>query len=179
MASARKGSIVDESTVGVTSVFTRHGSHAVLEEGAGADETTLGALGYKQEFKRCVTHPFRTKPQADVLIETSPSGNHFRFPFLCWVCCHLSRQPSATAWVTQAQVAPYGDGSSLQPSSNPRLSPWLSCARACRPLEASTTHPLCLRPKDGDHLLLGLWAGPISVDSLPVHALSTMRWPPC
>ncbi len=53
MASPRKGSVsVDENKVGVTSVFTKRGDHAILEEGATGDEMTLGALGYKQEFKR-------------------------------------------------------------------------------------------------------------------------------
>ncbi|KIX10673.1 uncharacterized protein Z518_01757 [Rhinocladiella mackenziei CBS 650.93] len=57
MATTRKGSItvVDENTVGVTSVFTKRGDHAVLQEGATKDEVTLGALGYKQEFKRDFT----------------------------------------------------------------------------------------------------------------------------
>jgi len=54
MSATRKGSItvIDENAVGVTSVFSKRGEHAVLEEGATADEVTLGALGYKQEFKR-------------------------------------------------------------------------------------------------------------------------------
>lgn len=63
MAAGRKGSItvVDENVVGVTSVFAKSGEHAILEEGATADEVTLGALGYKQEFKRySINH--RTPP---------------------------------------------------------------------------------------------------------------------
>ncbi|KEF61990.1 uncharacterized protein A1O9_03562 [Exophiala aquamarina CBS 119918] len=57
MTAPRKGSVtvVDENAVGVTSVFAKRGEHAVLEEGASADEVTLGALGYKQEFKRDFT----------------------------------------------------------------------------------------------------------------------------
>lgn len=57
MASERKQSVsvVDENAVGVTSVFAQRGSHAILEEGATHDEVTLGALGYKQEFKRYVS----------------------------------------------------------------------------------------------------------------------------
>ena len=54
MSAPRKGSITDinEDKVAVTSVFASRGEHAVLEEGATVDEQTLGALGYKQEFKR-------------------------------------------------------------------------------------------------------------------------------
>jgi hypothetical protein len=43
---------IDESAVRVTSVFGQHGTHAMIEEGATRDERDLGALGYKQEFKR-------------------------------------------------------------------------------------------------------------------------------
>lgn len=45
--------VIDENAVGVTSIFAKRSDHAVLEEGANKDEMTLGALGYKQEFKRC------------------------------------------------------------------------------------------------------------------------------
>lgn len=38
--------------VHVTSVLTPQHEHAILDEGATPDEKTLGALGYKQEFKR-------------------------------------------------------------------------------------------------------------------------------
>ncbi|EXJ80126.1 hypothetical protein A1O1_08268 [Capronia coronata CBS 617.96] len=57
METQRKASItvVDESTVGVTSVLARRGEHAILQEGVSKDELTLGALGYKQEFKRDFT----------------------------------------------------------------------------------------------------------------------------
>ena len=54
--------VIDENAVGVTSVFANRGAHAVLEEGANQDEITLGALGYKQEFKRCVPQVFTAKP---------------------------------------------------------------------------------------------------------------------
>lgn len=36
----------------VTSLMAREDEHAVLGEDATLDEKTLGALGYKQEFKR-------------------------------------------------------------------------------------------------------------------------------
>ena len=39
----------------VTSVFERQHSLAVIDEGAAHDDKTLGALGYKQEFKRDFT----------------------------------------------------------------------------------------------------------------------------
>lgn len=46
MAVTRSASItvVDEEKVGVTSVFTTRGEHAVVQEGADQDEVTLGAL---------------------------------------------------------------------------------------------------------------------------------------
>lgn len=43
---------VDESKLHVTSVLAQKGEHAVLDHIADADEEILGALGYKQEFKR-------------------------------------------------------------------------------------------------------------------------------
>jgi hypothetical protein len=45
---------VDESKLHVTSVLAQKGEHAVLDHFADADEEILGALGYKQEFKRYV-----------------------------------------------------------------------------------------------------------------------------
>ena len=43
---------IDESALGVTSIFSKSGSHAVLDHVADPDEEVLTALGYKQEFKR-------------------------------------------------------------------------------------------------------------------------------
>lgn len=43
---------IDERKLHVTSVFTQKQEHAVLHDDATLDEKTLGALGYKQEFKR-------------------------------------------------------------------------------------------------------------------------------
>lgn len=43
---------MDERTLGVTSIFSKIGGHAVLDHEADSDEETLVALGYKQEFKR-------------------------------------------------------------------------------------------------------------------------------
>lgn len=48
---------IDETTLHVTSIFTKKGEHAVLDHDADADEQVLVALGYKQEFKRLVFHP--------------------------------------------------------------------------------------------------------------------------
>lgn len=45
---------VDEGKLHVTSVFAQKGEHAILDNIADADEEILGALGYKQEFKRYV-----------------------------------------------------------------------------------------------------------------------------
>ncbi|ORY67479.1 amino acid transporter-like protein [Pseudomassariella vexata] len=44
--------IADDEEVPVTSVFGRTHEHAVLDDYVTSDEKTLGALGYKQEFKR-------------------------------------------------------------------------------------------------------------------------------
>lgn len=53
MAARRQGSVVvDEADVHVTSVLAKRHEHAVLEDNATLDDATLGALGYKQEFKR-------------------------------------------------------------------------------------------------------------------------------
>lgn len=43
---------VGDGDVHVTSLLTSQHEHAVLYEDATLDEKTLGALGYKQEFKR-------------------------------------------------------------------------------------------------------------------------------
>lgn len=51
----RQGSVVNEQDLHVTSVLTKRHEHAVLEEDANIDDATLGALGYKQEFKRHVS----------------------------------------------------------------------------------------------------------------------------
>ncbi|KAK4556951.1 hypothetical protein LTR86_005932 [Recurvomyces mirabilis] len=46
---------VDESKLGVTSVFRQTQEHAVVDHDVDADEEVLVALGYKQEFKRDFT----------------------------------------------------------------------------------------------------------------------------
>lgn len=43
---------VDETALGVTSIFQNTSTHAVLDNPADADEEVLVALGYRQEFKR-------------------------------------------------------------------------------------------------------------------------------
>lgn len=48
----RQESVVNEQDLHVTSVLTKRHEHAVLEANATVDDATLGALGYKQEFKR-------------------------------------------------------------------------------------------------------------------------------
>ena len=52
MATRRKEVVVDEKEAKVTSLFSQRHEHAVIDENATLDERTLGALGYKQEFKR-------------------------------------------------------------------------------------------------------------------------------
>ena len=52
MAGRHGSVVVDERDVKVTSVFTKAHNHAVIDEDATLDDKTLGALGYKQEFKR-------------------------------------------------------------------------------------------------------------------------------
>lgn len=52
----RKGSlVVDPHNVKVTTVFGNLHEQVVIDENATLDEKTLGALGYKQEFKRYVS----------------------------------------------------------------------------------------------------------------------------
>lgn len=48
MADRRGSVVVDTSDVKVTSVI----ANVVVDEGATLDEKALGALGYRQEFKR-------------------------------------------------------------------------------------------------------------------------------
>ncbi|KAK0258723.1 hypothetical protein B0A54_15314 [Friedmanniomyces endolithicus] len=43
---------VDESALGVTSIFQKNNDHAVVDHDMDADEEILVSLGYKQEFKR-------------------------------------------------------------------------------------------------------------------------------
>lgn len=43
---------LDGTKLHVTSVLAQKGEHAVLDHITDADEEILGALGYKQEFKR-------------------------------------------------------------------------------------------------------------------------------
>lgn len=52
MAQRQGSTVVNEEDVHVTSVLTKRHEHAVLQDTANIDEATLGALGYKQEFKR-------------------------------------------------------------------------------------------------------------------------------
>ena len=52
MAGERRASVVDESRLKVTLVFTKTGEHAVIDHVADADEEVLVVLGYKHEFKR-------------------------------------------------------------------------------------------------------------------------------
>lgn len=54
-ASDRKRSVVDESKLHVTSIFSKTGDHAIIDHVADADEEVLVSLGYKQEFKRDLT----------------------------------------------------------------------------------------------------------------------------
>lgn len=42
----------DDNKMHVTSVLAQQHEHAILDQDATSDEQTLGALGYKQEFKR-------------------------------------------------------------------------------------------------------------------------------
>lgn len=49
----RKDMTPDDNKMHVTSVLAQQHEHAILDQDATSDEQTLGALGYKQEFKRC------------------------------------------------------------------------------------------------------------------------------
>ena len=53
-SSRRSSEIVNSKALAVTSVLDNQHQLAVIEENATLDDKTLGALGYKQEFKRFV-----------------------------------------------------------------------------------------------------------------------------
>lgn len=50
--SAGKRHTLEPQKMDVTSVSEETGDHAVVDHVASSDEQVLGALGYKQEFKR-------------------------------------------------------------------------------------------------------------------------------
>lgn len=53
MTSNRHGSVeVDEDKARVTTILEKNKDHALVGEESTLDDTTLAALGYKQEFKR-------------------------------------------------------------------------------------------------------------------------------
>lgn len=57
MAERQGSAVINEEDVHVTSVLAKRHEHAVLEDNANIDDATLGALGYKQEFKRQASRP--------------------------------------------------------------------------------------------------------------------------
>lgn len=98
----RKDTTPDDSKMHVTSVLAQQHDHAILDDDATSDEQTLGALGYKQEFKRYVImttkfflllsfckptaakHPAPSFPlYSDVLSVCIPSGEHTLADFFC------------------------------------------------------------------------------------------------
>lgn len=53
MATNRHGNvIVSEDDTKVTTILEKNNGHAFVGEDSTLDDTTLAALGYKQEFKR-------------------------------------------------------------------------------------------------------------------------------
>lgn len=53
MAANRHGGVVvNEDSTRVTSLLEKNKDHAIVGEESTLDDTTLAALGYKQEFKR-------------------------------------------------------------------------------------------------------------------------------
>lgn len=53
MASNRHGNVVvNEDRAKVTTILEKNKDHALVGEDSTLDDTTLAALGYKQEFKR-------------------------------------------------------------------------------------------------------------------------------
>lgn len=167
MTTQRKASVtvVDENTVGVTSVFSQRHEHALISEGATQDELTLGALGYKQEFKRYVSSTPRpgSSIHAHHLAETLPFGNPSPCHSLFWDFCPRLRQQSRTAWDTRGREGPSGDGSCRPSPSKPLPSVWRSYAPACLPRAGSIMPLPFWRPKDGVLWPLGSWAGPTFV----------------
>lgn len=83
MAQRSGSTAIKEEDVHVTSVLTKRNEHAILEANANIDDATLGALGYKQEFKRCSNRTERSMCGTDLRAETSPSSNPSRSPSPC------------------------------------------------------------------------------------------------
>ena len=52
MEKTHQGRVVDERNAKVTTLLTVQDEHALVSEDATIDDTTLAALGYKQEFNR-------------------------------------------------------------------------------------------------------------------------------
>jgi hypothetical protein len=76
---SRKGHIVDEGALGVTSLFQKIGDHAVIDHVADRDEEILVALGYKQEFKRSAITSHASQALLLMNTGTSLSGPLFRY----------------------------------------------------------------------------------------------------
>ena len=73
MTSRLGGRVVNEDTAKVTTILAKQDEHALVGDDANLDETTLAALGYKQEFKRYVAiHP----SSLDRRLNTEMQGFH-------------------------------------------------------------------------------------------------------
>lgn len=80
----RKDTTPDDNKMHVTSVLAQQHDHAILDRDATLDEQTLGALGYKQEFKRS-DHDHELLPSPVILQAQSRkiSSPIFLFTVMC------------------------------------------------------------------------------------------------
>lgn len=69
----------DDNKIHVTSVLAQQHEHAILDQDATSDEQTLGALGYKQEFKRC-DHCYELVPLSQYSAFPQPQSIQPHFP---------------------------------------------------------------------------------------------------
>lgn len=69
----------DDNKMHVTSVLAQQHEHAILDQDATSDEQTLGALGYKQEFKRC-DHGYELVPLPQYSAIPQPQNIQPHFP---------------------------------------------------------------------------------------------------
>lgn len=83
----RKDTTPDDNKMHVTSVLAQQHEHAILDQDATTDEQTLGALGYKQEFKRC-DHGYELVPLSRHPAIPQPQNIQPYFPLYSDVPAH-------------------------------------------------------------------------------------------
>lgn len=100
----RKDTTPDDNKMHVTSVLAQQHDHAILDEDATSDEQTLGALGYKQEFKR-YDHGYELVPLSRHSASPQPQNIQSHFPpysDVPSVCMPLGEHSFADFFLLQA-----------------------------------------------------------------------------